>query len=173
MFYKFFITIFMVLFVAACATTPKDSADSSGSGSSSSGSDVSSEGTITETSGSGIVSGSQEDLIVNVGDRVFFEYDSSDLDSDALELLQDQVAWLKQNSDVSVTIEGHCDERGTREYNLALGEKRAQAVKNYLIGLGINPDRVSTISYGKERPAVVGSNDGAWAQNRRSVTVVN
>ena len=157
----------MVLFVAACATTPKDSADSSGSGSSSSGSDVSSEGNITETTGSGIVSGSQEDLIVNVGDRVFFGYDSSDLDSDALELLQDQVAWLKQNSDVSVTIEGHCDERGTREYNLALGEKRAQAVKNYLIGLGINPDRVSTISYGKERPAVVGSNDGAWAQNRR------
>ena len=174
MFYKFFISIFMVLFVAACATTPKDSADSSGSGSSSSGSDVSSEeGTITETVGSGIVSGSQEDLIVNVGDRVFFGYDSSDLDSDALELLQDQVAWLKQNSDVTVTIEGHCDERGTREYNLALGEKRAQAVKNYLIGLGINPDRVSTISYGKERPAVVGSNDGAWAQNRRSVTLVN
>ena len=173
MFYKFFISMFMVLFVAACATTPKDSADSSGSGSSSSGSDVSSEGTITETAGSGIVSGSQEDLIVNVGDRVFFGYDSSDLDSDALELLQDQVAWLKQNSDVSVTIEGHCDDRGTREYNLALGEKRAQAVKNYLIGLGINPDRVSTISYGKERPAVVGSNDGAWAQNRRSVTIVN
>ena len=173
MFYKFFISIFMVLFVAACATTPKDSADSSGSGSSSSGSDVSSEGSITETSGSGIVSGSQEDLIVNVGDRVFFGYDSSDLDSDALELLQDQVAWLKQNSDVSVTIEGHCDERGTREYNLALGEKRAQSVKNYLIGLGINPDRVSTISYGKERPAVVGSNDGAWSQNRRSVTIVN
>ena len=173
MFYKFFISIFMVLFVAACATTPKDSADSSGSGSSSSESDVSTEGTITETTGSGIVSGSQEDLIVNVGDRVFFGYDSSDLDSDALELLQDQVAWLKQNSDVSVTIEGHCDERGTREYNLALGEKRAQAVKNYLIGLGINPDRVSTISYGKERPAVVGSNDGAWAQNRRSVTLVN
>ena len=173
MFYKFFISIFMVLFVAACATTPKDSGDSSGSGSSSSGSDVSSEGTITETTGSGIVSGSQEDLIVNVGDRVFFGYDSSDLDSDALELLQDQVAWLKQNSDVTVTIEGHCDERGTREYNLALGEKRAQAVKNYLIGLGIDPDRVSTISYGKERPAVVGSNDGAWAQNRRSVTIVN
>ena len=174
MFYKFFISIFIVLFVAACATKPKDSADSSGSGSTSSSSDVSSEeGTITETDGSGIVSGSQEDLIVNVGDRVFFGYDSSDLDSDALELLQDQVAWLKQNSDVSVTIEGHCDERGTREYNLALGEKRAQAVKNYLIGLGINPDRVSTISYGKERPAVVGSNDGAWAQNRRSVTLVN
>ena len=172
MFYKFLISIFLVLFVAACATKPKDTADASGSGSTSSDSSVS-DGTITETTGSGIVSGSQEDLIVNVGDRVFFGYDSADLDSDALELLQDQVAWLKQNSDVSVTIEGHCDERGTREYNLALGEKRAQAVKNYLIGLGVNPDRVSTISYGKERPAVVGSNDGAWAQNRRSVTIVN
>ena len=174
MIYKFLISAFLLLFIAACATKPKDEADASGSGSSGSDSTVSSEeGSITETVGSGIVSGSQEDLIVNVGDRVFFGYDSSDLDSDALELLQDQVAWLKQNSDVSVVIEGHCDERGTREYNLALGEKRAQAVKNYLIGLGINPDRVSTISYGKERPAVVGSNDGAWAQNRRSVTIVN
>ena len=172
MFYKFLISTLLVLFVSACATKPKDEADASGSGSSGSDSSVS-DGTITETAGSGIVSGSQEDLIVNVGDRVFFGYDSSDLDSDALELLQDQVAWLKQNADVSVTIEGHCDERGTREYNLALGEKRAQAVKNYLIGLGINPDRVSTISYGKERPAVVGSNDGAWSQNRRSVTIVN
>ena len=170
MFYKFLVSILLMLFVAACATKPKDAADASGSGSSSTDS---SDGNITETTGSGIVSGSQEDLIVNVGDRVFFGYDSSDLDSDALELLQDQVEWLKKNSDVSVTIEGHCDERGTREYNLALGEKRAQAVKNYLIGLGINPDRVSTISYGKERPAVVGSNDGAWAQNRRSVTIVN
>ena len=174
MFYKFLISAILLLFVASCATKPKDDADASGSGSSTSDSSVSTDGgTISETSGSGIVLGSQEDLIVNVGDRVFFGYDSSDLDSDALELLQDQVAWLKQNSQVSVTIEGHCDERGTREYNLALGEKRAQAVKNYLIGLGISPDRVSTISYGKERPAVVGSNDGAWAQNRRSVTIVN
>ena len=172
MFYKFLISALLVLFVAACASKPKDAADASGSGSSSSDSSVDG-GSITETTGSGIVAGSQEDLIVNVGDRVFFGYDSSDLDSDALELLQDQVAWLKQNSGVSVTIEGHCDERGTREYNLALGEKRAQAVKNYLIGLGISPDRLSTFSYGKERPAVVGSNDGAWAQNRRSVTIVN
>ena len=171
MFYKFFISIFMVLFVAACATTPKDSADSSGSGSSSSGSDVSSEGTITETSGSGIVSGSQEDLIVNVGDRVFFGYDSSDLDSDALELLQDQVAWLKQNSDVSVTIEGHCDERGTREYNLALGERRANAARDYLMTYGISGKRISTISYGKEKPVNPASTPLAWSQNRRSVTV--
>ncbi len=172
MIYKLLISSLLVLFLSACATKPKDTSDSSGTGSSSSDASVE-EGTITVSEGSGIVQGSQEDLIVNVGDRVFFGYDSSDLDSDALELLQDQVAWLKQNSNVTVTIEGHCDERGTREYNLALGEKRAQAVKNYLIGLGVNPDRVSTISYGKERPAVVGSNDGAWAQNRRSVTIVN
>ena len=174
---KLFTSALLVFFLAACSTTPKDTADSSGSGSSSSTSDVSSseEGTITETSpeSASIAPGSQEDLIVNVGDRVFFNYDSSDLDSDAQELLQDQVAWLKQYSDVSVIVEGHCDERGTREYNLALGEKRAQSVKNYLISLGISSDRISTISYGKERPAVVGSNDGAWAQNRRSVTIVN
>ena len=119
-----------------------------------------------------IVPGSQEDLIVNVGDRVFFNYDSAELDSDAQELLQDQAAWIKQH-DVSVTIEGHCDERGTREYNLALGEKRAQAVKNHLMSLGVAATKVSTVSYGKERPAVVGSNEGAWSQNRRSVTIVN
>ena len=146
--------------------------------SSSSSSEVSatsgSSDSTTETSSSdSIEPGSQEDLIVNVGDRVFFDYDSFELNSDAKELLQDQVFWLKQYSNVSVIIEGHCDERGTREYNLALGEKRAQAVKNYLLSLGISSDRLSTISYGKERPAVVGSNDGAWAQNRRSVTIVN
>ena len=163
----------LVFFLAACSTTPKDTADSSGSGSSSSSSTVSSSGSDGTSDSTSIEPGSQEDLIVNVGDRVFFNYDSFELDSDAQELLQDQVAWLKQHSGVSVIIEGHCDERGTREYNLALGEKRAQSVKNYLIGLGISSDRVSTISYGKERPAVVGSNDGAWAQNRRSVTLVN
>ena len=174
---KLFTSALLVFFLAACSTTPKDTADSSGSGSSSSSSDVSSgeEGTITETSpdSATIEPGSQEDLIVNVGDRVFFGYDSSELDSDAKELLQDQVAWLKQYPAVSVTVEGHCDERGTREYNLALGEKRAQAVKNYLLSLGIPSERVSAISYGKERPAVVGSNDNAWSQNRRSVTLVN
>ena len=170
MFYKFFISAILVLFVAACATKPKDDADASGSGSTSSDSSVS-DGTITETAGSGIVAGSQEDLIVNVGDRVFFGYDSSDLDSDALELLQDQVAWLKQNSNVSVTIEGHCDERGTREYNLALGERRANAAKDYLMTYGISSDRISVLSYGKERPVDSGSNPLAWSKNRRSVTV--
>ena len=170
---KLIASALLVFFLAACSTTPKDTADSSGSGSTSTSSDVSSSGETETTESASIEPGSQEDLIVNVGDRVFFNYDSSELDTDAQELLQDQVAWLKQYSDVSIIVEGHCDERGTREYNLALGEKRAQSVKNYIINLGISADRVSTISYGKERPAVVGSNDGAWAQNRRSVTTVN
>ena len=186
MFYKFLLSIFLAAFISACSTTPKDTAETSGSGSS--GSSDSSASTNLTTGDSDILAdlintplgvleqsiepGSQEDLIVNVGDRVFFAYNSAELDSDAQELLQDQVAWIKQN-DASVIIEGHCDERGTREYNLALGEKRAQAVKNYLTRMGVPPTRVSTISYGKERPAVIGSNDGAWSQNRRSVTTVN
>ena len=176
---KLLASALLVFFLAACSTTPKDTADSSGSGSTSTStststsSDVSSSDETESTESASIEPGSQEDLIVNVGDRVFFNYDSAELDKDAKELLQDQVAWLKQYSDISVIIEGHCDERGTREYNLALGEKRAQSAKNYLINLGISADRVSTISYGKERPAVVGSSDGAWAQNRRSVTIVN
>ena len=111
--------------------------------------------------------------LISVGDRVLFGYDSAELSAEAKLTLDKQSRFLRANSDLTFTVEGHCDERGTREYNLALGEKRAQSVKNYLIGLGISPDRVSTISYGKERPAVVGSNDGAWAQNRRSVTIVN
>lgn len=167
MFYKILFSIFLAVFISACTSTPKDTSDSSGTGSSSSSSSE-----VASESSESITPGSQEDLIVNVGDRVFFGYDSAELDSDAQELLQDQVAWIKQHN-VSVTIEGHCDERGTREYNLALGEKRAQAVKNYLTSMGISESKVSTISYGKERPAVVGSNDGAWSQNRRSVTSVN
>ncbi len=146
---KLLASALLVFFLAACSTTPKDTADSSGSGSTSTSSDVSSSAETETTESASIEPGSQEDLIVNVGDRVFFNYDSSELDTDAQELLQDQVAWLKQYSDVSVIIEGHCDERGTREYNLALGEKRAQSVKNYIINLVISADRVSTISYGK------------------------
>ena len=179
---KFLLSIFLFGFVAACSTTPKDTADSSGSGSSgefntastTSEDEASSSAVDTTTSDfSGIIRGTSEDLIVSVGDRVFFAYDSADLDSDAQELLQAQAAWLKQYNKTSIIIEGHCDERGTREYNLALGEKRAQAVKNYLNGLGIDSSSMSTISYGKERPAVVGSNDAAWGQNWRSVTKVN
>ena len=181
MFYKILLSMLLAFFISACSTTPKDTADSSGSGSSGDFNTASttSEGVAsteidTATSDfSGIIRGTQEDLIVSVGDRVFFAYDSAELDPDAQELLQAQAAWLKQYNKTSIIIEGHCDERGTREYNLALGERRAQAVKNYLNGLGVDISSISTISYGKERPAVVGSNDDAWGQNRRSVTKVN
>ena len=179
MFYKILLTMFLAVFISACSTTSKDTADSSGSGTSgefntasTTSEDVA--GVDTTTSDfSGVIRGTQEDLIVSVGDRVFFGYDSAELDADAQELLQAQAAWLKQYNKSSIIIEGHCDERGTREYNLALGERRAQAVKNYLNGLGVGISNISTISYGKERPALVGSNDDAWGQNRRSVTKVN
>lgn len=116
--------------------------------------------------------GSQEDLAQNVGDRVFYDTDSSTLSAEAQHTLERQVAWLKQYNNINVTVEGHCDERGTREYNLALGERRASAAKKYLVSLGIPSSRISTISYGKERPAVVGSDESAWSQNRRAVTVL-
>jgi peptidoglycan-associated lipoprotein len=121
----------------------------------------------------GPVPGTQQDLVVNVGDRVFFGYDQHDLTPEGQRTLEMQAEWMKRYPNVNVTIEGHCDERGTREYNLALGERRAAAVKNYLSALGVPASRVMTISYGKERPAVMGSNPSAWSQNRRGVTVVN
>ena len=117
--------------------------------------------------------GSQQDLVVNVGDRVFFGYDRYDLTPEAQAQLELQAEWLKQFQNVDITIKGHTDERGTREYNLGLGERRANAVKNYLIALGISPSRLNTVSFGKEQPAVLGSNPSAWAQNRRAVTEVN
>jgi peptidoglycan-associated lipoprotein len=114
-----------------------------------------------------------DDLAVNVGDRVFFAYDSSELNEEARATLTRQAQWLNSRNHLSVTIEGHCDERGTREYNLALGERRAVAAKNFLVAQGVSGDRIQTVSYGKERPAVPGSDESAWAQNRRSVTVVS
>jgi len=122
--------------------------------------------------GGPVTPGSQADLAQNVGDRVFFALAESTLSADAQHTLERQVAWLKQYPGVSVTVEGHCDERGTREYNLALGERRAATVKKYLVGLGLAANRISTISYGKERPAVIGSDESAWSQNRRAVTVI-
>jgi peptidoglycan-associated lipoprotein len=117
--------------------------------------------------------GSQQDLASTAGDRVFFAYDQADISSEGQQTLQRQAQWLQRYPNVSVTIEGHCDERGTREYNLALGERRAQAVKNVLVALGIPAARVSTISYGKERPEIPHSDDQSYAQNRRGVTTVN
>ncbi len=120
-----------------------------------------------------VVPGSQQDLAVNVGDRVFFGYDRTDLSPEARRTLDLQAEWLKRYPNVSVTVEGHADERGTREYNLALGERRANTIRSYLASVGVDGSRLSTISYGKERPAVVGADDTSFAQNRRGVTTVN
>lgn len=119
-----------------------------------------------------VVPGSQQDLATNVGDRVFFAYDSSDLAPEARDTLNRQVEWLNRYPNLAITVEGHSDERGTREYNIALGDRRATTVKNYLTSMGVPASRVNTISYGKERPAVVGTDAASWAQNRRGVTTV-
>jgi len=117
--------------------------------------------------------GSQQDFVVNVGDRVFFESDQSDLSPQAQATLDRQVQWLQTYNRYAFTIEGHADERGTREYNIALGARRAQSVRAYLTSRGIDPGRMRTISYGKERPVAVCNDISCWSQNRRAVTVLN
>ena len=122
--------------------------------------------------GGSAIPGSEEDLKQNVGDRVFFELDRSELSQEARQTLDRQAAWLKRYPAVRVTLEGHCDERGTREYNMALGARRANAARAYLVALGIQSARIQTVSYGAERPAVLGTGEAVWSQNRRAVTVV-
>ncbi|MEO1282780.1 MAG: peptidoglycan-associated lipoprotein Pal [Pseudomonadota bacterium] len=117
--------------------------------------------------------GSQRDFSVNVGDIVYFSTDSSDITPEARQTLQKQAQWLKQYPQFTITIEGHADERGTREYNIALGARRATSVRNFLAQSGINSSRVRTISYGKERPVAVCDDISCWSQNRRAQTVLN
>ena len=148
-------------FLAACATAPTET--SSSSTSSTSQSEV--------VGGIYIGTDTVEMLAIDVPDRVFFAYDSYSLAASAQATLNKQAKWLKANPSVAIAVEGHADERGTREYNLALGDRRASSVKDYLMSQGISSNRISTISYGKERPVKSGSNDTAWAQNRRSVSV--
>ncbi len=119
---------------------------------------------------SGILPGTQQDFIVNVGDRVYFDTDQSSLRSDAQGVLAAQAAWLNRYPGVKIRIEGNADERGTREYNFALGARRAEAVSEFLISKGVAPARISTISYGKENPLNPGSDEDAWAQNRNAHT---
>ena len=159
---KLLLLVVTGFFLASCAATNTQQGGDvdAASSSTSSGSD------------SSITAGTQEDLIVNVGDRVFFEFDSSELTVDAQATLDAQAAWLMQYSGTNITIEGHADERGTREYNLALGDKRAFAVYSYLAQAGIDTNRMEYISWGKERPEVVGSDETAYSQNRRGVTTV-
>ena len=123
--------------------------------------------------GGAIVPGSNADFTRSVSSNTInFGLDQIDVDATARVILDSQAAWLARYPNVRITIEGHCDERGTREYNLALGDRRANAAKNYLAARGVSADRMSTISYGSERPVAVGSDEGSWAQNRRAVTIV-
>ncbi|WP_455479257.1 peptidoglycan-associated lipoprotein Pal [Bartonella sp. B23] len=117
--------------------------------------------------------GSGQEFAVNVGDRVFFSLDSSSIDSDAERVLMRQAEWLLRYPHYFIMIEGHADERGTREYNLALGQRRAVAVRNYLVSLGVSAQRIQTISYGKERPVAICDDISCWNQNRRAVTTLN
>jgi peptidoglycan-associated lipoprotein len=123
--------------------------------------------------GGAAVPGSQQDFVVNVGDRVFFDSDSTELTMQSRATLDKQAQWLTTYNRYAFTIEGHADERGTREYNIALGARRAQAVRDYLASRGIEPSRMRTISYGKERPVAVCDDISCWSQNRRAVTVIN
>ncbi len=122
---------------------------------------------------SAAVPGSQQDFVVNVGDRVFFESDSSELTQQSIGTLDKQAQWLRTYPQYAFLVEGHADERGTREYNIALGARRAQAVRDYLVSRGVQAQRMRTISYGKERPVAVCNDISCWSQNRRSVTVLN
>ena len=155
-----------LLFLSACETASQKVV----SGSSASGS-----ASASSSSKSLFASAKQTkaDKLIAVGDRVLFDYDSAKLDSSAKILLDAQSRFLRANTDLNFIIEGHCDERGTREYNLALGEQRATAVRDYLVIQGIDSDRIKVISYGKEKPAVVGSNTMAWSKNRRAVTIID
>ncbi len=149
----------MVLSLAACASKPAvdPSQQAGGSGS---------------WNGSA-APGSAQDFVVNVGDRVFFETDSTALTSQARQTLDKQAIWLRRHNRYTFTIEGHADERGTREYNIALGARRAQTVRDYLVARGIEANRMRTISYGKERPVAVCDDISCWSQNRRVVTVID
>ena len=179
-------------FVAACETASQITTDSAGdstassssstasaSGSSSSGSSdsssTSSSGSSSSSASSSAAAGtdSAADKLASIGNTVYFSYDSAALDGNSQATLYRQAAFLNGNPSLTVTIEGHCDERGTREYNLALGERRAAAARDYLLAQGVDPARIKVISYGKERPAMAGSNEESWAKNRRAATVLN
>jgi peptidoglycan-associated lipoprotein len=169
---KFLTLIAATALLGACASEPEN--DGSGNtGSQSAAPTTSSTAPVTSTAISGPTPGTQEHLTVNVGDRVFFDTDQSDLTADSREVLEKVAVWMNSYPVATVIVEGHADERGTREYNLALGERRANSVSDYLVALGVNPNRLQTVSFGKEQPAVLGSNDEAWAQNRRGVFKVN
>ena len=159
---KILAVVSMSVLLGACAGDMGSSmtGDSSGSSSSQSGGGVS------------FSAMEERNFVSNIGDRVFFGYDRATLTPKAISTLKAQAKWLKGKPAVKLTVEGHADERGTREYNLALGERRANAVRSFLVSQGVSMDRIVIVSYGKERPAVAGSNKEAWMKNRRSVSVL-
>jgi len=169
------LTVFAVAFLfAACETAPKVTGDSaSGSSSGSASSSSSASGGSASSASTAETQMSPADKLAQVGNTVFFGFDSAELSAEAQGTLDRQAAFLNVNPTLMIVVEGHADERGTREYNLALGDRRAVAVRDYLLAKGLNSARVRTVSYGKERPAVVGSNEDAWAKNRRAATVLN
>lgn len=128
--------------------------------------------TSTAAVSSGPVAGTQEDLVANVGDRVFYDLNSSTLRSDARTTLERQAAWLAKYSTNNVQVAGNCDERGTQAFNIALGNRRANAARDFMVANGVAAGRITTISFGKDRPTALGSNDQAWAQNRNAITSV-
>ena len=150
---KMFAAVAMVLVLAACAQTKPELA---GGG-----------------TGGNVTPGTGQDFVVNVGDRIYFEEDQSTLTSQSRATLDKQVQWLNRYSQYTVTVEGHADERGTRQYNLALGARRGNAARDYLVAQGVSASRIKMISYGKERPVAVCNDDSCWSQNRRAVTVLN
>lgn len=151
-----------VFLLAACESTPEGGGAGSGGGAGGGGG-----------GSAAIVPGSQADLEATTSNRVFFGFDKYDLTEEARATLQAQAAWLAKNPSVTVTVAGNCDERGTREYNLALGERRANSAKDYLLSQGVDASRVTTISYGKERPIALCSDESCWSQNRNATTTVN
>lgn len=149
-----------VALLAACSNNPEQPAAATTSG------------TGASASTGGPAPGSEEDLVANVGDRVFYAFDSSVLSSEAQGTLDRQSGWLGRYPQVSVQVAGNTDDRGTEEYNLALGQRRANAARDYLVARGVSSSRITTISYGKDRPTALGDNEEAWAQNRNAITSV-
>ena len=145
--------------IGACSSTPETAATTGG-------------GEGAATTGGAVRPGSQEDLRASVGDRVFFQTDRSTIAADQRPVLERQARWMAQFAQNQVTIEGHADERGTREYNLALSQRRGNSARDVLVASGVAGSRIQVVSYGKDRPEALGSDDTAWAQNRRAVTVV-
>jgi len=172
MFQRILVLFAATFLLAACETASKVSGDSASTSSVSSGSSSASSSS-SSSSGSGVTEMTEAEKLAEVGNTVYFDFDSAELTAEAKMTLNRQYAFLNVNPTLVIVVEGHADERGTREYNLALGDRRATAVRDYLIANGLNSARVRTVSYGKERPAVEGSSEEAWAKNRRSATVLN